>query len=91
MRAANGCRPAATAAGASWCGRKAVGFAMRTRGGSPFIAGASSLADPDLAPVLAYVSPTPDKDPVFDVAGFGGYRDEIQALPSYRSTQPDLG
>ena len=72
-------------------GRKVLEFAMRTRGGSPFVAGELSLADLYLAPVLAYVSLTPDKDAVFDVTGFGEYWDRLQALPSYKSTQPAPG
>src|SRR5260221_8955846 len=51
-------------------GRKAIEFAMKTKGSSPFIAGALSLADLYLAPILFYVSLTPAKDALFEVDGF---------------------
>jgi glutathione S-transferase len=41
-------------------GRKVIEFAMKTKGDSRFIAGELSLADLYLAPVLFYVSLTPD-------------------------------
>ena len=64
---------------------------MKTKGSSPFIAGALSLADLYLAPILFYVSLTPDKDALFDVEGFADWWTRIQALPSYKATQPDPG
>lgn len=72
-------------------GRKVIEFAMRTRGASPFIAGELSLADLYLAPVAFYVSLTPDKDALFGVEGFGDWWARIQALQSFKDTQPDLG
>jgi glutathione S-transferase len=72
-------------------GRKVIELAMKTKGVSPFIAGELSLADFYLAPIVFYVSLTPDKDTVFDVEGFEGWWAKIQALPSYKLTQPDLG
>lgn len=72
-------------------GRKVIEFVMKTRGSSPYIAGALSLADLYLAPILFYVSLTPDKDTLFDVEGFADWWTRIQALPSYKATQPDLG
>lgn len=72
-------------------GRKVIEYAMRTRGASPFIAGALSLADLYLAPILFYVSLTPDKDAIFGAQGFPEWWDRVQALPSYRATQPNLG
>jgi glutathione S-transferase len=72
-------------------GRKVIEFIMETKGSSPFIAGALSLADLYLAPILFYVSLTPDKDALFDVEGFADWWTRIQALPSYKATQPDLG
>lgn len=72
-------------------GRKVIEFAMRTRGSSPFIAGDLSLADLYLAPIAFYVSLTPDKDAVFDVDGFADWWTRMQALPSFKDTQPDLG
>jgi glutathione S-transferase len=72
-------------------GRKVLDFAMKTKGSSPFIAGALSLADLYLAPILFYVALTPDKDALFDVEDFADWWTRIQALPSYQATQPDLG
>ena len=72
-------------------GRKVLQLAMQTKGSSRFIAGSLSLADLYLAPITFYVSLTPDKDAVFDVAGFAEWWSAVQELPSYRQTQPDLG
>lgn len=72
-------------------GRKVIEFAMKTRSSSPFIAGELSLADLYLAPILFYVSLTPDKDAVFDVEGLSDWWTKIQALPSFTATQPNLG
>lgn len=72
-------------------GRKVIEFAMRTKGASPFIAGELSLADLYLAPIAFYVSLTPDKDAVFDVEGFAEWWAKIQALQSFKDTQPNLG
>ena len=72
-------------------GRKVIEFVMKTKGSSPYIAGALSLADLYLAPILFYVSLTSDKDTLFDVEGFADWWTRIQALPSYKATQPDLG
>jgi glutathione S-transferase len=69
-------------------GRKVIQLAMQTKGTSSFIAG---LADLYLAPIAFYVSLTPDKDAVFDVAGFAEWWAKVQTLPSYRNTQPNLG
>ncbi|MCW6510357.1 glutathione S-transferase family protein [Lichenifustis flavocetrariae] len=69
-------------------GRKVLDLAMKVRRDSPFIAGDLSLADLYLAPILFYVGLTPDKDAVFDIAGFGDYWARIEALPSYKGTEP---
>ena len=66
-------------------GRKMIELAMKTRGSSPFIAGDLSLADLYLAPILFYVSLTPDKDAVFDVAGFADWWTQIQAFRASRT------
>jgi glutathione S-transferase len=71
--------------------RKVLELAMKTRGSSPFIAGDLSLADLYLAPIMFYVSLTPDKDAVFNVAGFSEWWANMQALPSFRNTEPKLG
>ena len=72
-------------------GRKIVRLAMQTKGQSPFIAGDLSLADLYLAPILFYVSLTPDKDQIFDAPGCGEWWTRMQDLASFRSTQPKLG
>jgi glutathione S-transferase len=72
-------------------GRRAIEFAMKTRGSSRFIAGELSLADLFLAPIAFYVSLTPDKDAIFDVDGFPDWWTGLQVLPSFRDTQPKLG
>src|SRR5277367_2066221 len=50
----------ATRAAGIETGRKVITLAMETKGASPFIAGELSLADCYLAPVIFYVSLTPD-------------------------------
>jgi glutathione S-transferase len=70
---------------------KMLELAMKTKGSSPFIAGDLSLADLYLAPIAFYVSLTPDKDALFDVPGFADWWTKMQALPSYKDTQPNLG
>ena len=72
-------------------GRKVIELAMKTKGASSFIAGDLSLADLYLAPIAFYVSLTPDKAVVFDVAGFDDWWAKIQALQSFKHTQPALG
>ena len=72
-------------------GRKMIDFAMKTKGSSPFIAGELSLADLYLAPIVFYVSLTPDKDALFDIEGFADWWTKTQALQSYKETQPKLG
>ena len=68
-------------------GRKMLEFAMRTKGDSPFVAGELSLADLYLAPVVYYVSVTPDATSVFDIKGFADWWAKVQALKSFKATQ----
>jgi glutathione S-transferase len=72
-------------------GRRMIDFAMKTKGSSPFIAGELSLADLYLAPIVFYVSLTPDKEALFDIDGFADWWTKTQALQSYKETQPNLG
>ena len=72
-------------------GRATIELAMKTKGSSPFIAGELSLADLYLAPIVFYVSLTPDKDTVFDIDGFPDWWAKMQALQSFKDTQPKLG
>ncbi|SDL86576.1 glutathione S-transferase [Modicisalibacter muralis] len=69
-----------------------LGELMKIRDGSPFIAGDGlSLADFFLAPICFYIALTPDANAVFDVPAFGDWWQCVQGLPSYKSTEPDLG
>ncbi len=72
-------------------GRKVLEFVMKTKGGSPFIAGDLSLADLYLAPIATYLSLTPDAGRLFDVPGFDAWWTSVQALDSFRSTMPSFG
>ena len=72
-------------------GRKVIEFAMGTKGASPFIAGDLSLADLYLAPICFYLSLTPDRDALFATEGFSDWWQRVQALPSYKATEPNLG
>ena len=72
-------------------GRKVVDLAMKTKGKSDFLAGDLSLSDLYLAPIVFYVSLTPDASTVFNVGGFADWWTKIQELKSFQSTQPNLG
>jgi len=72
-------------------GRRVVDLAMQTKGDSDFVVGDLSLADLYLAPIVFYVSLTPDANSVFNVDGFADWWTKIQALKSFQSTQPNLG
>jgi len=69
-------------------GRKLIELVMQSKGGSPFIAGDLSLADLYLAPILFYVSLTPDLGAVTGMPGFADWWTKIPALPSYQATNP---
>jgi glutathione S-transferase len=70
---------------------KVIELAMSTKGDSPFIAGALSLADLFLAPVVFYASLTPDMPGLLKIAGFADWWTRVQALDSFKATQPNLG
>jgi glutathione S-transferase len=72
-------------------GRKVLALAMQTKGASPFIAGDLSIADLFLAPIIFYVSLTPDKDALFDVDGFADWWARTQDLQSFKTTPPMPG
>ena len=72
--------------------RLVLGELMKLRGGSKFIAGdRHTLADCYLGPICFYVSLTEDAGRVFDVEGFADWWREIQAVPSFQRTEPNLG
>ncbi len=65
---------------------------MKLRAGDAFIAGSRpSLGDFYLAPICFYVALTPDSDEVFAVEGFAPWWQQMQAMPSYQATAPQLG
>ncbi len=72
-------------------GRTLLAFLMQTKGSSPFIAGDLSLADLYVAPIAAYVAMTPDAPAVFAAEGFADWWQRVQALESFKATQPNLG
>jgi len=71
--------------------RKVIELAMKTKGASPFVAGELSLADLYLAPVVFYVSLTPDMAGLLEIPGFADWWAKVQALQSFKDTQPKLG
>jgi glutathione S-transferase len=64
---------------------------MKTKGESTFIAGDLSLADLFLAPVVFYVSLTPDFAALIDMPGVPDWWKNVQGLKSFQDTQPNLG
>jgi glutathione S-transferase len=70
---------------------KVIELAMSSKGDSPFIAGALSLADLFMAPVVFYASLTPDMPGLLKIAGFADWWTRVQALDSFKATQPNLG
>lgn len=70
-------------------GSKVIELAMKAKGNEPFIAGELSLADLFLAPIVFYVSLTPDMAGLLEIDGFPGWWERIQALESFKSTPPN--
>ena len=64
---------------------------MQTKGASPFIAGDLSLADLFLAPILFYVSLTPDKDALSTSMGSATGGRRSRRCPASRRRCPSLG
>lgn len=71
--------------------RKVVDLAMKTKGESTFIAGDLSLADLFMAPLVFYVSLTPDFAGLLDIPGFADWWKVVQGLQSFQDTQPNPG
>ncbi len=71
--------------------RKVIELAMKAKGTATFIAGDLSLADLYLAPVVFYVSLTPDMAGLLEIPGFADWWTNVQALKSYQDTLPNLG
>jgi glutathione S-transferase len=73
-------------------GRRVLQELMKLRGGDAFIAGARpSLGDLYLAPICFYVALTPDAGEVFAVDGLAQWWERMQAMASYKATEPQLG
>jgi glutathione S-transferase len=73
-------------------GRKVLQELMKLRASDAFLAGGHpSLGDLYLAPICFYVALTPDANEVFAVDGFATWWERLQALASYKATEPDLG
>ena len=72
-------------------GRKVLELAMKLKGGSPFVAGELSLADLYLAPVLFYVSLTPDMAEFLRIDGLADWWAAVSRLKSFKDTVPGLG
>lgn len=70
-------------------GSKVIELAMKAKGSAPFIAGELSLADLFLAPIVFYVSLTPDMAGLLYIDGFAAWWGRIQALDSFKSTPPN--
>lgn len=70
-------------------GSKVIELAMTAKGSAPFIAGELSLADLFLAPIVFYVSLTPDMAGLLYIDGFAAWWERIQALDSFKSTPPN--
>ena len=70
-------------------GSKVIELAMKAKGSATFLAGELSLADLFLAPIVFYVSLTPDMAGLLAIDGFAGWWERIQALESFKSTPPN--
>lgn len=65
---------------------------IENRGASPWLAGDTpTLADYFLAPLMFYVSLTPDADRLFAVPGMSPWWRAMAEIESFKATEPDLG
>lgn len=65
---------------------------MANKADSPWLAGAKpSLADYFLAPILFYVSLTPDAEHVLAVPGVSAWWGAMKEMPVFQKTEPNLG
>ena len=71
--------------------RKLLDLLMEKKGNDPWLAGGElSLADIHVAPLMFYVSLTPDKDELIKGA-VSEWWQRIQGVESFKATEPDLG
>lgn len=71
--------------------QKILDLLMEKKGGDPWLAGSEiSLSDLHLAPILFYVSLTPDKDRLIS-GPVAAWWERMQGVESFTATAPDLG
>ncbi|MGB5705786.1 MAG: glutathione S-transferase family protein [Arenicellales bacterium] len=71
---------------------KLLGLLMEIRGEDAWIGGSNpSLADFLLAPILFYVSLTPDAERLMSIPGVADWWNAINKIESFKATEPDLG
>lgn len=73
-------------------GEKLLTLLMQNKGSNAFLAGdKATLADYFLAPILFYVSLTPDGEKVLSTPGAADWWQAMQGVPNFKPTEPDLG
>jgi glutathione S-transferase len=71
---------------------KLLRLLMEIKGGSAWLAGSKpSLADYLLAPILFYISLTPDADHLLGIPGVSDWWQAMNGIESFKATEPDLG
>jgi len=71
---------------------KLLKLLMEIRGDDPWIAGdKASLADYLLAPIMFYVSLTPDADQLLSIDGVADWWSAANEIENFKATEPDLG
>jgi glutathione S-transferase len=72
--------------------KRLLALLMENKGTSPWLAGdAPSLADFFLAPIIFYVSLTPDAEQLLSVSGMSDWWSAMNDIESFKKTEPDLG
>lgn len=72
--------------------RKLLTLLMENKGDSAWLAGdRPSLADYFLAPIIFYVSLTPDADQLLSIPGMSAWWEAMNGIESFKATEPDLG
>ena len=72
--------------------KKLLGLLMENKGDAAWLAGDQpSLADYFLAPIIFYVSLTPDAEALLGVSGVGEWWSAVKELETFKATEPDLG
>lgn len=72
--------------------KKLLGLLMENKGDRAWLAGAKpSLADYLLAPILFYVSLTPDADQLIGVPGVSDWWQAMNEIETFKATEPNLG